>query len=70
MAQLKIKDFIIKDKEWFEVKKITNVSCCDCGLSHRIRIKNIDDKFFISFERDEKLTIRNKRINPVFITQK
>ena len=60
-----IKDIKAKDNQWFEVitkkNERTNFSCCDCGLSHRLRAKIKGKKILFSLVRDNPMTERNRR---------
>lgn len=64
--QDEVEDIQAKNGQWHEVvndkDNSTNFSCCDCGLSHRIRVKVKDGKVFISFNEHTPMTERNRAI--------
>lgn len=52
--------------EPFKVKKyegtgIHKISCCDCGLVHRLEIENKRDHFEVTTWRDERATAAKRR---------
>ena len=64
----KIKDIFASAGKWVETTSGDYITCCDCGLVHRVEYKveteNGMTKFFARYWRNEKLTkqIRKEKI--------
>ena len=58
-----IEDIKLMNGEWdcITPEEGDSISCCDCGLNHLVNTKIEDRKVFLSFERDEEMTKRNRR---------
>lgn len=62
----------VKSGKWYRISKDDQITCCDCGLVHRVNFKATADtkarnmKLFIRFYRDDKQTtaVRKKRWTP------
>lgn len=56
-----MKDFYIKDGVWHNVH--SHMTCCDCGLTHRVEYRDAAGTLQCRVWRDEKLTVekRNKK---------
>lgn len=52
-------DYDVKDGEEliFENDSVVNLNCCDCGLSHRMKMKIVKKKIHLRFWRNYEETI-------------
>ncbi len=48
-------------KQTFELSRLSHIVCCDCGLVHRVSVEHRDESVFISFERDDGSTRKERR---------
>lgn len=59
----------IADDEWIMVGDDNDyfLTCCDCGLSHIVRLRIVDGRIYVQHERDVELTdsMRKQREWPV-----
>jgi len=62
----KIKDIEVIAGKWVKVNNVGYMTCCDCGLVHRIKFKvstkdGKPEELWLRFWRNEKLTKKERR---------
>jgi hypothetical protein len=63
-----IKSIDVKEGRWYRIMKEDFLTCCDCGLVHKVNFKATTDKpvkgklrLYIKFYREDKKTDRMRR---------
>jgi hypothetical protein len=58
----RVKHFIVNQGEGFELKhgETQYLTCCDCGLVHRIKSSPVRGGILLRFWRDTKMTNRER----------
>jgi len=50
-----------EDGEWFDIRRLTHLACCDCKLVHRVEARRRHGGLEIAFTRDRRATAQRRR---------